>query len=46
MEKIFLGIIIVAIVILVAVLSLKFLTGEDSWICVNGEWIKHVAYKV
>jgi hypothetical protein len=40
-------IIIIAIIILgalaVGVLGLRLLSGEDDWICANGEWIKHGA---
>lgn len=36
------NIIVVAIlVVLIAVLGIRFLSGEDDWICKNGEWIKH-----
>lgn len=36
-------IVAIIIILLVAaiIFSLRLLTGEDSWICVNGEWIKH-----
>ena len=35
--------IILAVVAVVcsAVLAVRFLSGEDTWICKNGEWIKH-----
>ncbi len=37
--------IIIPIVIIVlvglAVLAVRFFSGEDNWICQNGEWIKH-----
>lgn len=40
-------IIIITIIILGAlaagVLGLRLLSGEDSWICTNGEWVKHGA---
>ena len=40
-------ILILAIIILIPVIifSLRFIIGgsEDTWICVNGEWIKHGA---
>ena len=38
------NLIIAIIVILLAVaivFSLRLLTGEDSWICVDGKWVKH-----
>jgi len=37
------GWIILAVVAVVcsAVLAVRFLSGEDTWICKNGEWIKH-----
>ena len=39
-NKIFLAI-VVAVVLLVVVFAVKFLSGEDDWICQNGEWVKH-----
>lgn len=38
-------IIIIAAVILafliLGVLTIRFLSGEDNWICQKGEWVKH-----
>jgi len=28
-------------VILIGVFAVRFLSGEDDWICDNGEWVKH-----
>jgi hypothetical protein len=36
--------IIIAIIIciaIVAILGIRFFSGEDAWICQNGKWIKH-----
>ncbi len=32
--------IIIAIIILF-VLSVRLLSGEDDWVCDNGQWVKH-----
>lgn len=44
-KKIFFPILIILIAIGIFVVSItgliKFFSGEDSWICQNGEWIKH-----
>lgn len=34
-------IIVAVIVVLIVLLGIRFLSGEDDWICKNGEWIKH-----
>jgi len=34
-------IITAVLVVLIALLGVRFLSGEDNWICKNGEWIKH-----
>lgn len=40
MKKI--NIVIAAIlVVLIVILGVRFLSGEDNWICQNGEWVKH-----
>ena len=39
-KGIIIGIIIV-ILIGLGVLTLRFLSGEDNWICQNGDWVKH-----
>jgi hypothetical protein len=41
MKKLFLIIIVFIFVLLCAVVLLRLLSGEDNWICQNGEWIKH-----
>lgn len=42
MNKKFLIVVIIIILLAAAIVfSLRLLTGEDSWICVNGEWVKH-----
>ena len=35
------GAIIIFVIIIIALLALKFSTVEDSWSCINGQWIKH-----
>jgi hypothetical protein len=37
MKKIF----IIAIVVVLLVLGIRFFGGEDNWICQDGQWIKH-----
>jgi len=32
---------IVVVGLAVLVLGLRFLSGEDNWICSNGEWVAH-----
>lgn len=41
-------ILILIILVLGAIFSLRIIFGgpEDSWVCVNGEWIKHGSPKV
>ena len=31
------------LIVVLAVLSVRILSGEDAWLCQNGEWIKHGA---
>ena len=40
-KKIFAIIILAIIVIAGVILSMRFLSGEDNWICENGTWVKH-----
>jgi len=40
--KIFIGVILVAVIAAISILSLRFLSGpEDTWLCQNNEWVKH-----
>jgi hypothetical protein len=40
--KIFIGVILVGVIAIVAILSIRFLSGpEDAWLCQNGKWSKH-----
>lgn len=43
--KKFLQILLIILIIAVIVLSARFLIGgdEDTWLCLNGEWVKHGA---
>ncbi len=41
MNKRFLIIIVIIFLALAAISGLRFFTGEDSWICINGQWVKH-----
>ena len=34
-------IVILVIIISIIVLGIRFLSGEDNWMCKNGQWIKH-----
>lgn len=41
MKKAILFVIFILLLGLLTVLSLRLITAEDNWICVNGQWIKH-----
>jgi hypothetical protein len=41
MNKKILVAIIVTLLVIIIILGLRFLSGEDSWICVDGKWVKH-----
>lgn len=41
MKKATLTILVIIGMAAVIVLSLKLLSNEDDWICVNGQWVKH-----
>lgn len=42
MKKKFIAIILISLLIIIAgIISIRFLTGEDTWICENGRWVKH-----
>ena len=28
-------------IIIIIFLGIRFFSGEDNWICQNGEWVKH-----
>lgn len=32
---------VILIIIFIIILGVRFLSGEDDWICENGQWIKH-----
>jgi len=34
-------VLIVAVILAAAVVGLRLLSGEDGWICENGQWVKH-----
>jgi hypothetical protein len=40
-RKLILTIAILVIVAIIAILGLRFFSGEDSWICEGGKWVKH-----
>jgi len=40
-KKVFYIVFIVIIVIIISIFSLRLLSGEDDWLCKNGEWVKH-----
>jgi hypothetical protein len=42
-KKIFIGLVAVTLLLMVAVLAVRFMTGgaEDVWACEKGEWVKH-----
>ena len=41
MKKAWKIIIIIAILIILALTVARIATGEDSWICQDGKWVKH-----
>ena len=41
MKKYWHVILLAVIAIVVIVLGVRFFSGEDDWICQNGEWVKH-----
>lgn len=41
MKKYYWIILFVILAVLMVILSIRFLSGEDDWICQNGEWVKH-----
>jgi len=40
-SKILLIIVIAVIILGAVILGLRFLTDEDTWLCQNGQWVKH-----
>ncbi len=40
-KKIIIILIVIIFLAIGIVLGVRFLTGEDSWICVDGKWVKH-----
>lgn len=41
MTKTILIIVAIAVVVGLAILGVRLLSGEDNWICQDGEWVKH-----
>jgi len=41
MSKKTITIVIVILFVIIFFIGLRFLSGEDDWICQNGEWVKH-----
>lgn len=41
MKKVILAIVALFIIIFLAVSAARLFTGEDTWICKDGQWIKH-----
>jgi len=41
MKKTFLYVGLVLVIVAVIIIGLRFLSGEDNWICDNGQWVKH-----
>jgi uncharacterized membrane protein len=40
-KKAFYGFLFAILIAIFALASLRFLSGEDNWMCQNGEWVKH-----
>ena len=41
MKKLIALVIVVVILALGALMAVRFISGEDTWICQNGQWVKH-----
>lgn len=41
MNKRILIIVVILAVVLLIFFFLRFLSGEDNWICQNGQWVEH-----
>lgn len=41
MRKLILIVLVVILIALAGLFGIRFLSGEDNWICSNGQWIKH-----
>jgi hypothetical protein len=41
MKKILIAGTIVIVLAGILILTLRFFSGEDNWICNSGEWVKH-----
>ncbi len=41
MKKVFVILGVVIILIIIAIFALRIFSDEDTWICQNGEWVKH-----
>ncbi len=46
MNKIILYSLATLLIIIAAIISIRLFSGEDNWICQNGQWIKHGQPKV
>jgi len=41
MKKYYRIILLIILAFVVIILGMRFFSGEDDWICQNGEWVKH-----
>lgn len=41
MKKYYLIIILAVLIMLGILFAIRVISGEDNWVCKNGEWIKH-----
>lgn len=41
MKKYYLVILLAIFAFAIIILGIRFFSGEDNWICQNGEWVKH-----
>lgn len=41
MKKVIIIIIVILLVVIGVVLGVRVVSGEDNWMCQNGEWVKH-----
>jgi flagellar basal body-associated protein FliL len=41
MKKFYWIIILVLVVLFAVVFNIRFFSGEDNWVCKDGQWVKH-----
>jgi len=41
MKKVILSILFIFLIIAIIFAAIRYISGEDSWVCTKGEWVKH-----